>query len=510
MAHWSEGYVNDINYTPYYYKELNPERLIIPFLIAGIAPPAKISHACELGFGQGVSVNLHAIAGGAKWHATDFNPSQANFAQHLFSLSDADSNRLHISDKSFAEFCKQDDLPDFDFIGLHGIWSWISDENRHIITDFLRRKLKVGGVLYISYNTLPGWSSAAPIRHLLAQHNSMMASPASNRADNAKLAVEFGKQVIELSHSLNSTTPFLASRIAQLETMSPNYLAHEYLNKDWHPMYFAQMAQWLGDAKLSYACSANYFDDFAPVLFDDEQQQFFDSIQNLAFAQTIKDYLLNKQFRRDLWVKGIRQLNSHERTQQMMALGIMLTIPRNEFVDTISNNRTTTLIGELFHPVLDILADGKIHSVQSLHDALGDTLSQEQLFLVVAILHDKEDIVLCRTPSDDDIHASQTFNHTILADKRPNPEVSYLASPITGGGIHFSYPVRLLLALHQQGHQPEDWPKMAWQILQEHNQLMVKDRMTLQSEDENLAELARLKDEFLAHYLDLAKRLLII
>jgi len=44
-------------------------------------------------------------------------------------------------------------LPDFDYIGLHGIWSWISDENRQVIVDFIRKKLKVGGVLYISYNT---------------------------------------------------------------------------------------------------------------------------------------------------------------------------------------------------------------------------------------------------------------------------------------------------------------------------------------------------------------------
>ena len=42
-----------------------------------------------------------------------------------------------ISDESFELFCARDDLPQFDFIGLHGIWSWISDKNRLIIRDFL-------------------------------------------------------------------------------------------------------------------------------------------------------------------------------------------------------------------------------------------------------------------------------------------------------------------------------------------------------------------------------------
>jgi SAM-dependent methyltransferase len=64
-------------------------------------------------------------------------------------------------DESFAEFASRD-LPEFDYIGLHGIWSWISDENRAVIVDFIRRKLKVGGVLYISYNTLPGWAPLPP------------------------------------------------------------------------------------------------------------------------------------------------------------------------------------------------------------------------------------------------------------------------------------------------------------------------------------------------------------
>ena len=59
-----------------------------------------------------------------------------------------------------------DDLPEFDFIGLHGVWSWVSPENQKIIINFIRKKLKVGGVVYISYNTLPGWLQMIPLREL--------------------------------------------------------------------------------------------------------------------------------------------------------------------------------------------------------------------------------------------------------------------------------------------------------------------------------------------------------
>ncbi|MDO4250507.1 MAG: methyltransferase regulatory domain-containing protein [Moraxella sp.] len=510
MTQWSEGYVNDINYTYGYYEELNPERITLPFLMANIAPPT-VKHACELGFGQGVSVNLHAMAGSATWHATDFNPSQAHFAEHLSRLSGAEHTRLHISDQGFSEFCAREDLPQFDFIALHGIWSWISDDNRHIITDFLRRKLNVGGVLYISYNTLPGWSAAAPIRHLLVQHNTIMATGAQNRANNAKQAVNFGKQVINLSHAMTSTTPTLKERIDTLETMSPNYLAHEYLNKDWHPMYFSQVADWLGNAKLSYACSTNYFDDFAPVLFDDEQQAFFNSIDNPILAQTIKDYLLNKQFRRDYWVKGVRKLSSSERDKHLLALTIMLVAPKDAVGDTISNHRATKILPELFAPVLDILADKKSHTIASLCQALTNQLTQAQLFSVIAVLYGKGDIVVCRTHlTDQEKHLSQRFNHAILNDTRPDQEISHLASPVTGGGIHFGYVERLFLWAHLHNHAPDTWVEVVWQLLKQHRQLLIKDNTTLTDEQDNLTELKRLQQDFVAHRFELAKRLMII
>lgn len=146
MSDWTAGYMADIGYTYGYYTELNPQRVHLAFLNAGLVPPV-IGAACELGFGQGMSANLHAAASVVRWTGTDFNPSQASFAQELARVADAGAE---LFDEAFEEFCRRDDLPEFDYIGLHGIWSWVSDANRTVIVDFIRRKLKVGGVLFIS------------------------------------------------------------------------------------------------------------------------------------------------------------------------------------------------------------------------------------------------------------------------------------------------------------------------------------------------------------------------
>ncbi len=59
---WTSGYVADIGYTYGYYTELNPLRVKLPFLNAGLVPP-DVTCACELGFGQGLSTNMHAASG---------------------------------------------------------------------------------------------------------------------------------------------------------------------------------------------------------------------------------------------------------------------------------------------------------------------------------------------------------------------------------------------------------------------------------------------------------------
>src|SRR5690348_5278214 len=148
MSDWTAGYVADVEYTYGYYNELNPLRAPMALADLALACP-RFDTACELGFGQGLSVNVHAAATTTRWYGTDFNPAHAAFAREL---AEAAGSGAELVDEAFAEFCARPDLPDFDYIGLHGTWSWVSDENRAVLVDFLRRKLKLGGVVFISYN----------------------------------------------------------------------------------------------------------------------------------------------------------------------------------------------------------------------------------------------------------------------------------------------------------------------------------------------------------------------
>jgi SAM-dependent methyltransferase len=193
MLDWTDGYVADVGYTFGYYQELNPLRARLPLINAGFIP-AENSINCELGFGQGISTNIHAAASNKSWYANDFMPAHALFAKNLANASGANA---YLSDEAFVEFCKRPDLPDFDFIGLHGIWSWINEENRKIIVEFIRRKLKVGGVLYVSYNTQPGWAAIAPFRDLLFDYRENMGIPNQGVIPAIERSMSFAEQLFE-------------------------------------------------------------------------------------------------------------------------------------------------------------------------------------------------------------------------------------------------------------------------------------------------------------------------
>lgn len=61
-----------------------------------------------------------------------------------------------LSDEAFADFANQSDLPNFGYIGLHNIWSWIPDVNRAVISTSSAANWK-SAVLYVRYNTQPGF-----------------------------------------------------------------------------------------------------------------------------------------------------------------------------------------------------------------------------------------------------------------------------------------------------------------------------------------------------------------
>lgn len=511
MTDWTAGYMADVGYTYGYYAELNPLRLSLPFLAAGLVFP-EIETACELGFGQGMSIGIHAAASTRHWYGTDFNPAQAHFARELAAVA---GSGAQLYDEAFADFAHRSDLPEFDYIGLHGIWSWISDENRSIVVDFVRRKLKVGGVLYVSYNTQPGWASMLPMRDLLTEYAEVMGASGQGIISRIDAALDFADRLLATNPLYSRVNPQVAERIKKMKEQNRNYLAHEYFNRDWHPMSFTRMHDWLAAAKLSFACSAHYTDHVDAVNLSESQQQFLRTIPDPVFREMTRDFMCNTQFRRDYWIKGARRTDLIELGEQLRAQRVVLSSSREavELKVTGSLGEATLNVG-VYVPILDLLADYKPRTLGQIEQAVQNkNIVFSQVLQAMMILIGKGDVTLVQ----EEVSASKAKRSTdklnlhLMNKCRGSNDFAYLASPLTGGGVSVNrFQQLFLLARHQGKKTPGDWAQFAWQHLAILNQRLTKEGKIIESEDESLAELSRQASEFADKRLPMLKALQVI
>lgn len=487
---WNAGYVTDVNYTFGYYAELNPLRCRLPLLMSGYHAP-HVENACELGFGQGLSVSVHAAAQpGVNWYGTDFNPSQAAFAAEMARLSGSNAK---LYDEAFEDFCNRKDLPDFEFIGLHGIWTWISDQNRAVLVDFIRRKLRPDGVLFISYNTLPGWSGSAPLRHLIKRHAEVMGAPVQGALGRTDAAIGFVDQFLAMEPLYSKNNKGVADWFGQVKGQDRTYLVHEYMGRDWHPMYFSDMESWLSSAKVDFAASANTLDTVTDINLTPEQVDLMRGIKDTSFRETIRDFCVNQRFRRDYWVRGRRTLSGYEHSSVLREERVVLVQGVEDLPKVVRGVLGgARLLDAIYQPIFELLLDYKPHSIREIEaHVAAKGVAFGPLIAAISVLLGLGTIYPAAQPQDASKAKSRTtaLNRAIARRSLSQGDIAILASPVTGGGVQASRFDQLFwLSKQNGGKSPTEWATYAWDVLKAQGQAILKDGAALQGED-NFAEL---------------------
>lgn len=498
MSAWTAGYVTDLGYTYGFYRELTPHILGFSAMTRGIVAPSAGDQpltCCELGCGQGLSVNILAAANPhIDFYATDFNPAQIAGAQRLAEAGGVKNLRLF--DDSFAQFYTRTDLPQFDIISLHGIYSWIAKEHRDTIVRFIDKRLKPGGLVYISYNCLPGWAASSPMRHLMYLHGRQTGGPTGNRLDPALSFLE----KMFAANARTFATLDMKERFERLKPQNRNYLAHEYFNDAWDLFYHSDVAQDLAAARLSYIGSAHLMDHVDVVNLTADQQMILNETPDPVLRETLRDYMINQQFRRDIFARGTVALATGEAKEAWFDSRFALSIPRSEVTLKVQGALgDADLQQDVYAPFLDAFAKpveaGKSAAI-SLRQivaenpavaALGWARIQQALLILVGAGY------LQPCPADAKgeqkrRESTTRFNQAVFNRARYSADLQFLASPVTGGGVVANrFEQLFLLALVLKEKEPVHF---VWRVLQSEGQRIMKDGTALETDEENLAELA--------------------
>ncbi len=489
MRSWTSGYVADIDYTFGFYRELTPSLLTFCAMMANLAviPSQAAFRYCELGCGQGLTANIIAAANSAaEIYANDFNPSQIAGAKQL--ADEAGLTNIKYYEHTFADFIAEPSLPaSFDIIVLHGIFSWVSAENRQHIVEFIQRKLRPGGLVFISYNTLPGWAQALPLRHLFSE---LATSGATSTAARIELGIEIAERLIAAKAAYFLQNDTVAGRLANLKGLSRSYLAHEFMNSDWTPFYFADVVRELSDAKLNFLCSAHLPDTYDSVNLTTDQISLLNGAADPIKRQSLRDFMVNQQFRRDIFVKGGPFLTPAASQIRLLDQRFALSVLRSD-----ASLKLQTPLGEVqlqpmvYEPILDRLAAGPATMKQLVSEKSVETLGWARLREALALLVGSGQVQPC-LPAHDEARRSQrtkAFNAAVLRRAEWSADINHLASPVTGGGLHLDRLEQMFLqALPQKGLDPVE---RAWALLSAQGQGIVKNGKLLEAAADNLDEI---------------------
>ena len=457
MNTWNEGYFTESTYTYGYYRELSPNFMRWCLLLKGIVAPeiSEDSCHCELGYGQGVSANIHAAATPGKYFATDFNPAHAAQANELLKASGADANFF---EDSFEEFSKRD-LPQFDSIGFHGIWTWVNAENRRHMLEIAQRHLKSGGMLYNSYNCLLGWAPIGPLRELLSICYKHKVGGGKTSDEQITSTLKFVNDLIVAEPYYINSAPNFKTYAESLKKDDPHYIAHEYLNADWDLMYFADVAQLCQNAKLDFATSAYPIETQAGMYLHEKALEFLKKVDNPILREQLIDYFINREFRKDIFVRGVRRLSRTEIYDKILSMRYVLMTPAadvpmkiNIYPGELSLNK------ELYQPLLNYFEEDDFRPKTLREYLLKSKLPAVTVIESITVLVHIGHLMPCQ--SEETVKqvkkSCERLNAHICQRSNFGKTIEFLASPLTGCGVEISRLQQIFLAQYKAGNKTAD------------------------------------------------------
>ncbi|SMH58137.1 class I SAM-dependent methyltransferase [Azospirillum agricola] len=506
MNGWTEGYVGGIDYIRAFYRDWSPALLSFALTLRGWRPPTALRDGAftlaELGCGHGLTSAVLAGANPrARFEAMDFNPSHIAGARRL--AAEGGLANAAFLEESFAEHARRDGPP-LDAVALHGVWSWVSAENRAILVEVLRRRLAPGGVVFVSYNALPGTLAHMPLRRLLVEQCAAGTGPLPDRIERA---VEFAARLAALGGGWFAGADGVTERIESLRHKSPNYIAHEYLNGDWTAFYHADVARELAAAKLEFAGAAVPMEQLDDLTLSPAAQAMAAEAADPAVAETLRDVLTNRSFRRDLFVKGGERLTPAERSLLLRATRFALLVPPDDLPEVASTPLGRLPFPRAVHgPLGEALGAGPRRLGELL--ALPALAAQGEAAVVRALVLLTSLGFAAPLPEEDGLAERQAqadrFNGAVLERHRSGDTPGHLASPLLGSGVALSRIEGLFLLAARLAEDPAD---LAWRHLSADGIALGRDGRRFESAEESIAELASRHAAFTARRQPLLARL---
>ena len=277
-----------------------------PFLesyarLLGLSPaPASTARILEIGSSYGGNLISQALFyPKATFTGIEIAPTQVSVGKTYIDqlgitnldLLEADVNESH------------EHLGTYDYIIAHGFYSWVDEETKNNFLRLCKEHLAENGILYMSYNTYPGWHKMDSVRALLEFANKDVDT--LNHREKVRhgkmVASKLGALMLEYDTVKNQQGQFLQS-LRQTLQKQDCYVGHDHLEPVNTPVYFHQCIDHMAEHGFTYLCDCDLNLSF-PAVYDETLRTKLQELaphDPLAREQYI-DFMLNTAFRKSLF-----------------------------------------------------------------------------------------------------------------------------------------------------------------------------------------------------------------
>ena len=300
---------NKNTYNELLYKS-NPFTYTVPALLEaqgklfGLTPKdSRKARILELGSSFGGNIITQALYNPeAEFVGVDLTAEQVKKGNEV--IEKIGLKNIKLIEKNILDI--NEDFGKFDYIIVHGVFSWVPDIVKEKIIKICNENLTEEGIAYISYNTYPGWKEPDKIREMMLYANKYF--PEVSQGDKVQRGKAFISIVAEQMKIYTDVAEKKGDFIKQIEgilNMQDYYVGHEQLENINDPMYLHEFVDMLRKENLQYISDVGLRLSIASVYNDSTIEKLQQLSQgDPVIKEQCLDYILDTKFRRSLICKG--------------------------------------------------------------------------------------------------------------------------------------------------------------------------------------------------------------
>lgn len=266
----------------------------------GLNPvPIKQAKVLELGSSFGGNIISQALYyPDAQFIGVDLSHEQIKIGNEI--IKSIGLNNIRLEEKNILDI--DQNFGEFDYIIVHGIYSWVPDIVKNKILAICRDNLSENGIAYISYNTYPGWKTREVVREMMLFTNKYYQNlPLIEQTQRSKIVTNLFLDTFKATDVHFKGFDHIIKAMEDIQGHDDYYLAHEYLETFNDPCYLHEFVDRAENQGLHYIGDCGLALSFASCLNTEHRQLVTQlSENNYVVKEQCIDYLRNTAFRRSL------------------------------------------------------------------------------------------------------------------------------------------------------------------------------------------------------------------